>query len=246
VSYPPPPTHTHTHYVQHTHTHMRTHASHTSSSFRFGHVKMKTSQYKKYPTSGKFAGGIVFWRYFEHGVGIGFTKRQCEEMWGELRLDQHMVKTVPVPVPAPAVGADTQTQAEAGALINPTEVRVGDCLSIHWTDGGEDFTAVVTVCAMHLHTHTQTDPYNTHSAHDPAHTPTHRTWTSRVENICVTTSLTGHGCGTYSRRSNGRSSRPLRPSWGSSRWVSRRSEPSHPTQLKARHNPNPNYFRYPS
>ena len=56
----------------------------------FKHVRTSACLYKEYPTRGKYVGGIVFRRYYGIGSGIGFTKEECEKMWGEINLDDHI------------------------------------------------------------------------------------------------------------------------------------------------------------
>ena len=60
---------------------------------------------KEYPCYGRFAGGIVFKRCYDMGQGIGFTKEQCESMWDDINLDDHVqvVHTGAVTPAAPAV-----------------------------------------------------------------------------------------------------------------------------------------------
>ena len=56
----------------------------------FKNVLIKSCLYKKYPTSGPYAGGVVFKRCFGIGQGIGFTKIQCEKMWSDIKLSDHV------------------------------------------------------------------------------------------------------------------------------------------------------------
>ena len=49
---------------------------------KFKDVLIKSCLHKSYPIHGPYAGGIVFRRYYGVGEGIGFTKTECEEMWG--------------------------------------------------------------------------------------------------------------------------------------------------------------------
>jgi hypothetical protein len=118
----------------------------------FKGVKTKTSHYKTYPTSGGFAGGIVFWRYYGHGDGIGFTKAECEGMWGHLSLEDHMVRIVPVPLdgdqattPQPAVDGAMTPHLAPSAPVRGDVPRVGDSVAVHWTDPDEVYSAVIVV-----------------------------------------------------------------------------------------------------
>ena len=58
---------------------------------KFKDVLIKSCLHKRYPRQGPYAGGIVFGRYYGVGDGIGFTKTECEEMWGEICLDDHIL-----------------------------------------------------------------------------------------------------------------------------------------------------------
>jgi hypothetical protein len=80
------------------------------------------------------------------GQGIGFTKRECEEMWGDLRLGDHML-TVPVPVPGGEGNSNETTHADVQrrGRVPP---RVGDSIKVHWPDEGwegADFDALIVV-----------------------------------------------------------------------------------------------------
>jgi hypothetical protein len=106
---------------------------------KFKGVALKTSQFKRYPTTGEFAGGVMFWRYYGHGPGIGFTKPQCEQMWGTLKLEDHMMTTVPV---------SNKGEGDAPASIpttnhasSATTLRVGDSVRVWWEDAY--FSAVI-------------------------------------------------------------------------------------------------------
>ena len=46
---------------------------------------------KYYPSTGDYAGGIVFQRCYGMGPGIGFTKDQCESMMNDIKLDDHIM-----------------------------------------------------------------------------------------------------------------------------------------------------------
>ena len=57
----------------------------------FDGVLIKSCLTKQYPTSGPYAGGIVFRRCYGMGAGIGFTKEECEAMWDSINLDDHLM-----------------------------------------------------------------------------------------------------------------------------------------------------------
>ena len=61
------------------------------NKIKFKGVKIKSCLTKTYPDVGPFAGGIVFKRCYGMGPGIGFTKQDCESMWGEVKLEDHMM-----------------------------------------------------------------------------------------------------------------------------------------------------------
>ena len=132
----------------------------------FKGVALKTSHYKRYPTTGEFAGGIAFNRYYGHGRGIGFTAQECADMWGDLRLSEHIVRTVPVPVAAESdtdMPLTTPIAARNPWLHNRADLRVGDSIQVHWEDEKADYTAVILVrlrrglhaCIQTQHTHTR-------------------------------------------------------------------------------------------
>ena len=57
---------------------------------KFVNVGTKSMLYKQYPTAGKYAGGIVFRRYYGQGEGIGFTAEECVNLCGDVNLDDHI------------------------------------------------------------------------------------------------------------------------------------------------------------
>ena len=57
---------------------------------KFVNVGTKSMLYKEYPTTGDYAGGIVFRRYYNQGKGIGFTAEECEKLCDNLKLDDHI------------------------------------------------------------------------------------------------------------------------------------------------------------
>ena len=58
---------------------------------KFKNVFTKTCLMKTYPQEGRYAGGIVFRRCYSVGEGVGFTKEECAKMWGDVKLDDHIM-----------------------------------------------------------------------------------------------------------------------------------------------------------
>ena len=58
---------------------------------KFKNVFTKTCLMKTYPQVGRYAGGIVFRRCYSVGEGVGFTKEECAKMWGDVKLDDHIM-----------------------------------------------------------------------------------------------------------------------------------------------------------
>ena len=98
---------------------------------KFKDVLIKSCLHKNYPQHGPYAGGIVFRRYYGVGDGIGFTKSACEEMWGDISLDDHIMlvhgddgEDVGTPAntdtPPTAFTANTGTPPTAFTATTPT------------------------------------------------------------------------------------------------------------------------------
>ena len=112
---------------------------------KFKNVLIKSCLHKSYPQQGPYAGGIVFRRYYGVGAGIGFTKDVCEEMWGEVSLDDHIM-LVHDDIVTPAVAATpAATPPTTDTATPPTTgtVRPGDCLEVWWEDLGAWYPCAV-------------------------------------------------------------------------------------------------------
>jgi hypothetical protein len=82
---------------------------------------------QEYPVTGEFSGGIVFRRTYGIGKGIGFTKAQCEEMWGSIRLDDHMALVVPSKRSRPSTSTTLSTRTRPTTVA---ELRLGDGVKV--------------------------------------------------------------------------------------------------------------------
>ena len=117
---------------------------------KFKDVLIKSCLHKRYPRQGPYAGGIVFGRYYGVGDGIGFTKTECEEMWGEICLDDHILLVH---------GDEGEDFTPAGTATPPTSF------------GGTPPSTHVT------HTHTDTHTHTPKHTHTQTHTHTHTAYT---------------------------------------------------------------------
>ena len=134
---------------------------------QFKRVPIKTCLHKAYPQSGPYAGGIVFFRYlavyqtlaptltmypntirnYGVGEGIGYTKAECEKMWGELNLDDHiMLVHNDYTTSNPTTNASTTSTTTAGPTHaeSTDKVQPGDCLEVWWEEFSEWYPCVVT------------------------------------------------------------------------------------------------------
>ena len=116
----------------------------------FKNLLIGSCLYKRYPQQGKYAGGIVFHRCYGVGSGVGFTKEECEKMWGDVKLDDHVMLVHGddgTPNAAPTATTTTTPNAAPTATPNaaPTDnVKPGDCIEVWWEDNDKWYPGVVT------------------------------------------------------------------------------------------------------
>lgn len=97
----------------------------------------------------------MFKRCYAQGVGIGFTKEECEDMFNDIKLDDHIMTVVS------GAGATTDSgdggsdavessdssdggsdAVESSAMV-AAGVLVGDCVDVYWEEDDQWFPAVV-------------------------------------------------------------------------------------------------------
>ena len=113
---------------------------------KFKNVLTKSCLYRRYPQQGKYAGGIVFYRCYGIGSGLGFTKGECSTMWGDISLDDHVMLvggSSAVTDTAPNTAAATNTAPNTTTATNTTP-RPGDCIEVWWEDQKQWYPGVVT------------------------------------------------------------------------------------------------------
>ena len=123
---------------------------------KFTGVFVSSCLTKEYPQQGEFAGGIIFRRCYGQGDGIGFTKQECESMWGDFKLKDHMMlvhndiesATAPSTVETTAPASNTaprtvETTVPASTTAPSTaDIKPGDSVEVWW-DGDEQWYAEV-------------------------------------------------------------------------------------------------------
>ena len=140
-------------------------------NIKFNGVFIKKCLTKEYPQEGDYAGGIIFRRCYGQGAGVGFTRAECEAMWGAHKLKDHVMlvhnevgvgsgnpndtaDTDPAVSTADADGGTTTDAAgacgtAAGGVIvagaDPTSsIQVGDSVEVWWDGEEEWFTGIIT------------------------------------------------------------------------------------------------------
>ena len=135
---------------------------------KFKNVRISTCLCKEYPTKGPYAGGIVFRRYFGMGEGIGFTKSECEALWDDVKLEDHVqyvhvdksssssssvaptaaatppgaAQTAPTVAATPPTKPGAAQTAPTAAATPPT--KPGTCHEVFWEDDDAWFACIVT------------------------------------------------------------------------------------------------------
>ena len=122
---------------------------------KFRDVLIKSCLHKTYPQSGPYQGGIVFNRYYGMGEGIGFTKEECESMWGSISLDAHYMDVkkggegtatptpTATPTATPTVTPTPTATPTATTTVNHPTRQIGDCLEVWWEHHAEWFPCVI-------------------------------------------------------------------------------------------------------
>ena len=105
----------------------------------FYKVRTSTCLHKVYPTEGVYSGGIVFHRYFGIGEGIGYTKAECEAMWGTIKLEDHdqFLHT------ASRATDEASAAAVAAGSTMDVNLHIGMCVEVYWSDDDEWFPGII-------------------------------------------------------------------------------------------------------
>ena len=105
----------------------------------FSKVRTSTCLHKVYPTEGAYSGGIVFHRYFGIGEGIGYTKAECEAMWGTIKLEDHdqFLHT------ASRATDEASAAAVAAGSTMDVNLHIGMCVEVYWSDDDEWFPGII-------------------------------------------------------------------------------------------------------
>ena len=136
---------------------------------KFKNVFTKTCLMKTYPQEGRYAGGIVFRRCYSVGEGVGFTKEECAKMWGDVKLDDHIMLV------GGGTTTTTNTPTSTTAAINtPTISHTVTTANNHTT------TTTTTTTAPQPNNHTTTPATTT-----PTTTTTTNTTTAPSTTACT-------------------------------------------------------------
>ena len=135
---------------------------------KFKNVFTKTCLMKTYPQEGRYAGGIVFRRCYSVGEGVGFTKEEFAKMWGDVKLDDHIMLV------GGGTTTTTNTPTSTTAAINtPT-------ISHTVTTANNHTTTTTTTTAPQPNNHTTTPATTT-----PTTTTTTNTTTAPSTTACT-------------------------------------------------------------
>ena len=84
----------------------------------------------------------MFKRCYAQGVGIGFTKEECEDMFNDIKLDDHIMTVVSGAGATTDSGDGGSDAVESSAMV-AAGVLVGDCVDVYWEEDDQWFPAVV-------------------------------------------------------------------------------------------------------
>lgn len=132
---------------------------------KFKNVFTKTCLMKTYPQEGRYAGGIVFRRCYSVGEGVGFTKEECAKMWGDVKLDDHIMLV------GGGTTTTTNTPTSTTATINtPTISHTVTTANNHTTTTINASTLSPTAPQPNNHTTTPTTTNTTNTTTAPSTT----------------------------------------------------------------------------